>query len=117
MTPQLFTPLIVELHSGSDMHANVRLYFEHEMKFSQKIRGMQLFSHLYKFFFKHRWLKGNKYTVDEQEQQILTFTKHEEEKDTNKDVEVAEKENSAKEEEESQFEQSKSQSSMDFNED
>jgi hypothetical protein len=67
MTPQLFSPLIVELHSGKDLKFNVNLYYEHEMKFSQKIRGMQLFSHLYKFFLKHRWLKGNKYKIEESE--------------------------------------------------
>jgi hypothetical protein len=37
---------------------------------------MQLFSHLYKFFVKHRWLKGNKYTIEEHEQSILKFVKH-----------------------------------------
>mmetsp|Transcript_40862 Transcript_40862/g.39446 ORF Transcript_40862/g.39446 Transcript_40862/m.39446 type:complete len:91 (+) Transcript_40862:550-822(+) len=77
MTPLIFQPLIVELHSGSDMKFNVNLYYEHEMKFSQKLRGMQLFSHLYKFFVKHRWLKGNKYTVEEREQSLLKFVKHE----------------------------------------
>eukprot|EP00347_Sterkiella_histriomuscorum_P002334 403368551 len=73
MTPQLISPLIVELHSGTDMRQNITLYYEHEMKFSQKIRGMQLFMHLTKFFLKHRWLKGNKYQVEENEQSVIRF--------------------------------------------
>ncbi|CDW75832.1 UNKNOWN [Stylonychia lemnae] len=76
MTPQLFSPLIVELHSGTDMKHNITLYYEHEMKFSQKIRGMQLFMHLSKFFLKHRWLKGNKYSVEESEQSVIRFIYH-----------------------------------------
>ena len=75
MTPLLFAPLVVELHSGADMGEDVTLYCEHEMKFSQKIRGMQLFSHLHKFFIKHRWMKGNQYTVEEHQQQRITFVK------------------------------------------
>jgi len=78
LTPQLFSPLTVELHSGTDMGHDVVLYYEHEMKFSQKLRGMQLFSHLYKFFVKHRWLKGNKYTIEEKDQSILKFIYNEE---------------------------------------
>lgn len=34
MTPKLFAPLLVELHSGKDMESDVTLYYEHEMKFS-----------------------------------------------------------------------------------
>ena len=58
------------------MGHNIALYYEHEMKFSQKLRGMQLFSHLSKFFLKHRWLKGNKYSVEESEQAVIRFVKH-----------------------------------------
>ncbi len=71
----LFSPLTVELHSGTDMGFNCSLYYEHEMKFSQKIRGMQLFAHLSKFFIKHRWLKGNKYLVEESDQSVIKFIK------------------------------------------
>ncbi len=64
------------MHSGPDMGHSVALYYEHEMKFSQKLRGMQLFTHLSKFFLKHRWLKGNKYSVEESEQAVIRFVKH-----------------------------------------
>ena len=37
---------------------------------------MQLFTHLSKFFLKHRWLKGNKYSVEESEQAVIKFVKH-----------------------------------------
>ncbi len=81
LTPRLFAPLIVEMHSGSDLKQDVNLYYEHEMKFSQKLRGMQLFTHLKKFMLKHRWLKGNKYTIEEHEQSMLKFVKHEDHED------------------------------------
>jgi len=57
------------------MGKNAALYYEHEMKFSLKLRGMQLFSHLSKFFLKHRWLKGNKYLVEESESAVIKFVK------------------------------------------
>ena len=62
------------------MKNNVLLFYEHEKKFSRRLRGAKLFTYLYDFFVKHRWFKGNKYTVEE-ENNSLFFIKHEEEKD------------------------------------
>ncbi len=55
----------MELHSGSDMDKDIALYFEHEMKISLRMRGMGLFSHLFKLFLKHRWFKARGYKIEE----------------------------------------------------
>ena len=43
------------------MDMDVAMYFEHEKRFSLKIRGMQLFAQLAEFFKNHKWFKGNHY--------------------------------------------------------
>jgi len=79
-TPNIFYPLILEIHSGSDMDENITVFYEHEMKMSLKMRGSRLLTYLIKFFIKHRWLKGNKYSLEESENS-LKFIKHVEDKD------------------------------------
>lgn len=46
------------------MGMDVSLYYEHARKFSQKIRGMQLFDQLGEFCLSHKWFKGNRYSVE-----------------------------------------------------
>ena len=75
MAPRLYTPLFIELHSGSDLKNDVGLYYVHGGKFSLKLRGGQLLSYLYKFFIKHRWLKLNDYACVENHNSLL-FLNH-----------------------------------------
>jgi len=62
--PRLQEPLYVEIHSGTDMGMDVTMFYEHEKRFSFKIRGMQLFEQLSSFFKNHKWFKGNHYTEE-----------------------------------------------------
>lgn len=47
------------------MGDDIALYYEHEMKISLRMRGMALFSHLYKLFLKHRWFKSRGYLIED----------------------------------------------------
>jgi len=55
---------MVEIHYGSDMGMDVKMFYENEKRFSLKIRGIQLFDKLSQFFNKHKWFKGNHYTSE-----------------------------------------------------
>ncbi len=63
LTPRLFEPLTVEIHSGTDLKMDAHLYYEHARRFSMKIRGMQLFDQLGDFCLSHKWFLGNRYRV------------------------------------------------------
>lgn len=64
LTPRIKEQLIVEVHSGTDMGMDVKMYYEHERRFSFKIRGMQIFQQLFQFFQAHKWFKGNNYETE-----------------------------------------------------
>jgi hypothetical protein len=63
-SPRIKEPLLVEIHSGTDMGMDVKMYYEHERRFSLKIRGMQIFEQMYKFIQMHKWFEGNNYTTE-----------------------------------------------------
>ena len=62
------------------MDQTVAMYYEHEKRFSLKIRGMQLFTMIHKFCKDHQWFKGNHYECDfdKQSKSLITFTINEE---------------------------------------
>jgi hypothetical protein len=65
MTPSIIYPLQVEVHCGGDMCEDIEIYFEHEMKFSLKLRGQKFMDHLLKMLGKNRWLRSNFYQIQE----------------------------------------------------
>jgi hypothetical protein len=63
-TPRLMEPLIVEIHSGTDMGMSVHLFYEHARRFSLKMRGMQLFEQLREHCSGMKWFATNQYFIE-----------------------------------------------------
>ncbi|CAK60423.1 unnamed protein product (macronuclear) [Paramecium tetraurelia] len=70
ITPSIIYPLQVEIHCGSSLGDDVKIYFQHERKLSLLYRGQKFLNSMYKILLKNRWLKNNGYNIIENETSI-----------------------------------------------
>ena len=74
VTPSIQYPLQLEVHCGGDLCEDIKIYYEHEMKFSLKLRGKRFMTEFLEILNKNRWLASNDYTVhDEKDQNCITL--------------------------------------------
>ena len=72
--PSIIEPLQLEIHSETDTD-DVNMYFEHEMKYSLRVRGICLFNDIYKVdILKNKWIRDQFYKF-QQFKNCIKFSK------------------------------------------
>ena len=65
LMPNIMYPLMIEIHSTTSSQKEISLYFEHEMQYTLRMRGLSLFQELFKKeFVSNRWIKDNHFRCE-----------------------------------------------------